>query len=139
MSSKNSARQMASKLFSKNEVQNKIAINTVKMIVGDIITLYSEFRKAEGLGALFFNPSNPENSSYMTIADIRTDIVLAEEIMNDELKDFLNKLLKIIDREQDSGKSVVVLVTPESMSIHLIDLNTVEENIQELSDAFSRS
>lgn len=130
---------MASKLFSKNEVQNKIAINTVKMIVGDIITLYSEFRKAEGLGALFFNPSNPENSSYMTIADIRTDIVLAEEIMNDELKDFLNKLLKIIDREQDSGKSVVVLVTPESMSIHLIDLNTVEENIQELSDAFSRS
>ena len=138
MASKESVRQLASKLFSKSEVQNKIAMNTVKMIVGDIVTLYDEFRKAEGLGALFFNPSNPENSTYMPIADIRTDIILAEEIMNDELKDFLNKLLKIIDKEQDSGKSIVVLVTSQSMSIHIVDLNTVEEHLQGLADAFSR-
>lgn len=139
MSSKNSAKQLASKLFSKSEIQNKIALNTVKMIVGDIVTLYEEFRKTEGLGALFFNPSKPENSTYMSVAEIKTDIILAEEIMNDELKDFLHKLLNIIDKEQESKKSIVVLVTSESMSIHLVDLNTAEEHIKDLADAVSRS
>lgn len=139
MSPKDSAKKLANKLFSDNEVQNKIAINTLKMIIGDIVTLYDEFRKVEGLGALFFNPSNPEKSSYMTVADIKIDITLAEEIMNTELKDFLNKLLNVIDREQDSKKSVVVMVTCESMSVHVVDLNTVEENIEALADAFSGS
>lgn len=137
MSKKDSSQELAKKLFSKSEVQNKIAVNTVKLIIGDIVTLYDEFRKAEGLGALFFNPVCPENSNYMTIQDIKTDIVLAEEIMNDDLKDFLKKLLNVIDKEQDSKKSIVVLVTSKSMSVHVVDLNTVEDQIKELADAFS--
>lgn len=134
-----SAKELASKLFSKSEVQNKIAINAVKLIIGDIVTLYGEFRKAEGLGALFFNPSEPNKSTYLTIDDIKKDIILAEEIMDDDLKDFLNKLLNVIDREQEQGTCVVVMVTTKSMSVHVIDLNTVEEQIKELADAFSNN
>jgi hypothetical protein len=134
-----SAKELASKLFSKSEVQNKIAINAVKLIIGDIVTLYGEFRKAEGLGALFFNPSEPNKSTYLTIDDIKKDIILAEEIMDDDLKDFLNKLLNVIDREQEQGTCVVVMVTIKSMSVHVVDLNTVEEHIEELADAFSNN
>jgi len=137
MPSNNSAKELASKLFGKSEVQNKIAVNTVKMIVGDIVTLYQEFRKVEGLGALFFNPSEPNKSTYLTIEDIKKDIILAEEIMNDDLKDFLTKLLNVIDREQENSTCIVVMVTTKSMSVHVVDLNTVEEQIKELADAFS--
>lgn len=138
MPKRNAAGELAKKIFSKSELQNQIAVNVVKMIVGDIVTLYEEFRQAEGLGALFFNPVAPENSSYMTIKDIKTDIILAEEIMDDDLKEFLKKLLNIVDKEQDNKQAIVVLVNNQTMSIHLIDLNSVETQIKELVDAFSR-
>jgi len=134
---KNSER-LANKLFGKSEVQNKITVNTVKMIVGDIVTLYQEFRKAEGLGALFFNPVTPENSSYMTIKDVQNDIVLAEELMDDDLRDFLKKILRVIGDEQEQETAIVVLINNQTMSIHIIDLNTVEVQMKELVDAFSR-
>jgi len=138
MPKSNAAGELAKKIFSKSELQNQIAVNVVKMIVGDIVTLYEEFRQAEGLGALFFNPVAPENSSYMTIKDIKTDIILAEEIMDDDLKEFLKKLLNIVDKEQDNKQAIVVLINNQTMSIHLIDLNSVETQIKELVDAFSR-
>ena len=47
----NEALQLAKKLFGKSEAQNRMSLSTVKMILGDIDTLYKEFRTAEGLGA----------------------------------------------------------------------------------------
>lgn len=138
MPKSNAAGNLAKKIFSKSEVQNQIAVNVVKMIVGDIVTLYEEFRSAEGLGALFFNPVSPENSSYMTVKDIKNDIILAEEIMDEDLKDFLKKLLNIVDKEQNNKQAIVVLINNQTMSIHLIDLNSVDTQIKELVDAFSR-
>jgi hypothetical protein len=138
MTNSRNSERLANKLFSKSEVQNKIAANTVKMIVGDIVTLYQEFRKAEGLGALFFNPVSPENSNYMTIKDIKNDIILSEELMDDDLRDFLRKILKVVEKEQHEDKAIVVMVNNQTMSIHLIDLNTVDVHIKELVDAFSR-
>jgi hypothetical protein len=138
MSVNHGSQELASKIFSKSELQNKIAVNTVKLIIGDIVTLYNEFRKAEGAGALFFNPMAPENSTYMPIKDIKNDIILAEEIMDTDLKGFLEKLLNIVDKKQDDNEAIVVMVNNRSMSIHLVDLNTVEDQINELVDAFSR-
>ena len=137
MSSKNTVERLARAIFGKNEVQNRIAINAVKMIVGDITTLYEEFRKTEGLGALFFNPANPECSHFMTLKDIHTDVILAEEIMDDYLKDFLNKLISVINKEAESKQPIVVMVDEMSMSVHVIDLNSAEERINEVVNAIS--
>lgn len=130
--------KLAHNIFGKSEVQNRIAVNAVKMIVGDIVTLYQEFRKAEGLGALFFNPAQPEASTYMTVPDIRNDITLAEEILDEDLKDFLTKVMNVIHKEQDNNIAVVVLVDRNAMSIRLIDLNVAEDRINELANAVSR-
>ncbi len=137
MSSKASSK-LANSIFGKSEVQNRIALNAVKMIVGDIVTLHDEFKKADGAGALFFNPSAPEASTYMTVADIKKDIALAEEIMDDELKKFLQKLLNVVDKEHKNEVAIVVLVNKEAMSIHLIDLNAAEERLNEFSNALIR-
>lgn len=134
---KNTATELAKKIFGRSEVQNRIALNTVKMIIGDITTLYEEFKKAEGNGALFFNPSKPDCSQYMTIRDIQTDIALAEEIMDAGLAGFLQKLITVVEKESDSGKPIVVMVDQRGMSIHLIDLEAAEELLNKTSDAAS--
>lgn len=134
---KNTATELAKKIFGRSEVQNRIALNTVKMIIGDITTLYEEFKKAEGNGALFFNPSKPDCSQYMTIRDIQTDIALAEEIMDSALAGFLQKLITVVEKESDSGKPIVVMVDQRGMSIHLIDLEAAEELLNKTSDAAS--
>jgi hypothetical protein len=109
-------------LFGKSEIKNRISANAVKMIIGDITTLYGEFRKAEGAGALFFNPSYSDQSQYLTIPEIRKDITLAEEMMNSKLCKFLADLINVIEKEQDSDKPVVVMVDNTGMSAHVIDL-----------------
>lgn len=137
MSRDQSMRELAKQLFGKSEVQNRIALNTVKMIVSDVVTLYAEFRKAEGMGALFFNPKAPDKSQYMTINDIHNDISLAEEVLNQDLKDFLLKLINVIEREEENNKPVVVMIDSSTMSIHVIDVDKAQERINEFSNAFS--
>jgi len=134
---RSTATELAKKIFGRSEVQNRIALNTVKMIIGDIATLYEEFRKAEGNGALFFNPSKPECSQFMTIKDIQTDIALAEEIMDEDLAGFLKKLITVVDTESETDKPIVVMVDQRGMSIHLIDLEAAEELLNKTSDAAS--
>lgn len=137
MSKDQTSSKLANSIFGRSEVQNRIALNTVKMIVGDIVTLYDEFKKAEGLGALFFNPSEPEASTYLTIEQIKKDIILAEEILDNDLKDFLTKLLNVIDKEQNNKVAVVVMLNSLSFSIHLIDLNAAEDRLNDFANAIS--
>ena len=126
--------QMKNLLFGKSEVKNRISSNTVKMILGDVTTLYAEFRKAKGLGALFFNPSNSEASQYLTINEIATDRALAEEAMNEPLADCLNRLINIIEKEQESDAPVVVMVDPLGLSVHVIDLEKANKLIEKFSE-----
>jgi hypothetical protein len=131
---------LAKSLFGKSEVQNRISLNAVKMIIGDVVTLYTEFRNVEGLGALFFNPVKPEDSRYLNIQEIRKDLALAEELMDEELTDFFKKLLNLIDSEQETESPVVVMVDSYGMSVHLIDLELAEQMIQQrMEDAISDS
>lgn len=125
-------------VFGFSEVQNRIALNTIKMIVGDMVTLYLEFKKTEGAGALFFVPSDPSSSRYVPIQDIKRDIILSEELMDNNLTGFLKKLENIVAKHDDDSKPIVVLVTGESMSIHIVNPDEVSDNINDyLTDASS--
>ena len=47
------AKKLAASLFGVNEVKNRIAKNTMKLLLNDIATLNSQFAEAKGEGALF--------------------------------------------------------------------------------------
>jgi hypothetical protein len=128
--------KLTSKIFGPSEVQNRIGMSAVKLILSDIVTLYNEFKEASGAGALFFNPWKPDLSQYLTLKDIQTDIVLAEELMDNKLKAFLQKIQKVATKEADSSNAVVVLITEESMSIHVLNLDSADEKLQEKANAF---
>lgn len=121
---------LGQKLFGKSEVQDKISKNALKIILGDIVTLYSEFRTAKGFGALFFNTTAPSNSLYMTIKEIYNDIIVAEELIDSETKQFLQSVLNIVEKNSDNTTPIVVMVAAEGLSVHLLDLDSVNDNIE---------
>lgn len=130
--------KLAKSIFGRSEVQNRIAKNAVKMIIGDIVTLYSEFRNYEGLGALFFNVRCPENSHYMTTKELYNDIILAEEQLDSGTKEFLEKLLNVIEKNEDTENAIVVLVEATGLSVMVIDLEVVNESLEKQAEDATR-
>ena len=124
------AKRLGKSLFGKSEVKNRISKNAVELIVGDIVTLYKEFRSAQGLGALFFNTTEPLHSLDMTTKEIYNDIVLAEELMDADTKDFLTKILNLIEKNENNDTPVVVMLDATGMSVHLLDLDMIKEHIE---------
>jgi len=128
---------LGQKLFGQSEVQDKISKNALKIILGDIVTLYSEFRTAKGLGALFFNTKAPSNSLYMTIQEIYNDIVVAEELIDSDTKQFLQSVLNIIEKNSDNTTPIVVMVDAKGLSVHLLDLDSINDNIEKHAQSIS--
>jgi len=134
--SNNQSKQLSKDLFGGSEVKTRIAKNAVQMIIGDIATLYKEFRSAQGLGALFFNTEAPLNSLYMTTKEIYNDIILAEELLDTDTKKFLQKILNLIEKNEDNELPIVVMLDHTGMSVHLLDLDLVKEHIEkQIEDA----
>ena len=129
------AEQLRQNLFAGGEAKRRMASNVVRMIIGDIITLYEEFRSHKGKGALFFNTSDSEKSQYLSVDEIKIDMALAEEMMNKELATFFEKLLKVIEKESESKDPVVVMLDIHGMSIHVLDKNKIDEVLEEAVDA----
>lgn len=130
-------KSLGQKLFGRGEVQNRISKNALRVIFSDVHTLYTEFKKAKGAGALFFNPYAPDNSTYLDLTEIKNDIALAQELLDTETAGFLKTLFNVVDNESDSAKSVVVLVQNTKLSLFTIDLNEVDKHIDELANAYS--
>ena len=56
--------------------------------------------------------------------------------MNNELSDFLKKLINLIQKEQENDSPIVVMIDQSGMSVHVIDLNLAEEMLaKRLEDA----
>ena len=71
----------------------------------------------------------------MPLRDIQRDLILAEEAMDDDLKRFFEKVQSIVVKESGTEKPIVIMVTEESMSVHVIDINQTEERLKEALDA----
>ena len=128
------AERIAKHLFGKTEAQTRMASETLKSIIGDIVILYQEFRKASGPGSLVFNTLGGDQGVYMTPADIRNDITQAQEMMDDGLGSYLSDLLEKVGKfEYDEDKAVITLITESGMSTHILDLNDASDNLKSLS------
>ena len=118
-------------LFGKGYASDKIAENTLKMIVGDMRAVYQEYVKIEGKGALFYNTINADFSTFMTLEDIRGDKQTATDHNDANLHDFLEKLEECVMKEEPFEKAIIVLLTADGMSLRLLDLDQATERISD--------
>lgn len=131
--------QLTQTLFGASEVKTRIGLNAAKMIAGDIVTLYGEFKKASGAGILCFNPYKPDKSSYLTKKDIQRDIALAEEMCDDDTADFLRKTVNIVNKtENRDDAAAVMLISDSGATLHIVDLEETENRLKKIADASSR-
>ena len=121
--------ELSAVLFGKGEVNDRVAKNSLKMIVGDMRAVYQEYVKVEGKGALFYNTINADFSTFMALKDIAGDKDLARTNGDEELHDFLEKLEKCVAEEDPWDKAIIVLLTNDGMSLHLLDLDEAAEKI----------
>lgn len=116
-------------LFGKGEVNDRVAKTSLKMIVGDMRAVFQEYVKVEGKGALFYNTINADFSTFMSLKDINGDKDLARTNGDEDLHDFLEKLEKCVAEEDPWDKAIIVLLTNDGMSLHLLDLDEAAEKI----------
>lgn len=139
MTKARNVKRLTETLFGASEVKTRIGLNAAKMIAGDIVTLYGEFKKASGNGILCFNPFKPDKSTYLTKQDIQRDIALAEEMCDEVTAEFLRKTSNVIEKtaERESA-AAVMLLNDTGATLHIVDLNETEERLNKLADASSR-
>lgn len=70
----------------------------------------------------------------MTTKEIYNDIILAEELMDTDTKEFLQKTLNVIEKNSDNTTPVVVMVDSDGMSIHLLDLDEISQRIDQQAE-----
>lgn len=131
------AKKLAATIFGADEIKNRVAKSTMKLLLNDIATLSAEFAAAKGDGALFFNPSEPNQSQYMTLKDIQTDVAKAEEFCDKPMADFLKKLMNIVQKEDVKKHPVIVMASYSGLTVHQLDLDVIDERIEQLVDAVS--
>jgi hypothetical protein len=131
------AKKLAATIFGTDEIKNRVAKSTMKLLLSDIATLSAEFAAAKGDGALFFNPSKPSQSQYMTLKDIQTDVARAEEFCDAPMAEFLKKLMNLVQKEDVKKNPVIVMASYSGLTVHQIDLDSIDERIEQLVDAVS--
>lgn len=129
--SKNAAR-LSKQLFSGNEVENKIAAGVLRTIVADITRLYFENRNTRGKGILVFNPEQPDSSRYVTLSDIEDDIAVAQEAMNTNIIQLLEKMAKVIEKESESDLALVAMIQDSEIAVHQLDPKSANQRIDKM-------
>jgi hypothetical protein len=130
MTRENKLLAFAKKFFGKSEVKNRISKATMKMIFGDMKTLYDEFRKYKGPGALVYNFGLPDNSYYMEVDDIKNDIAQAEESMDAGIADALKRVMKVVEKHEHDEHSIIVTVDENFLSCMVLDFNQIDEQLE---------
>lgn len=121
-------------LFQGNEAERMLSASVIRTILSDMIRLYFENRKAKGKGCLVFNPEEPETSKYITIKELEQDLAIAQEAMDREITDMFEKIIKIIDKEDNDEQAIVAMVSNEGLHVHLIDADEANKRIDEAAN-----
>lgn len=127
------ATALTKQLFGGNQVENKIAAGVMRTILSDITRLYFENKQARGKGVLVFNPEEPEKSRFLTVGDLEDDLSVAQEAMNTQMADMLKKVIKVVEKENESDVAIIAMIQLDGIAIHLLDSEEANKRIDEMS------
>jgi hypothetical protein len=127
------ATALTKQLFGGNQVENKIAAGVMRTILSDITRLYFENKQVRGKGVLVFNPEEPEKSRFLTVGDLEDDLSVAQEAMNTQMTDMLKKVIKVVEKENESDIAIIAMIQLDGIAIHLLDSEEANKRIDEMS------
>ena len=120
----------------EKEQEQKFLAATAELILTDLINIATNGVLARGAGALVINLQN-DSTTYMSGSDIERDIITAEREGDDEVLEFLRKLIEEVDENDWSKNVLITLISDAGTRTFTVEAGGSQESLRALSAEFS--
>jgi hypothetical protein len=111
------------------EKEAKYLDAVVKLVLGDMGTLYLKFWEAEGPGIICFQPQNPDRSMfYMTLSELHSAQESCERENNGDLAETFRRILDAAQKIDPAEKAGYIINDEEGIRYVEIDYNKQSES-----------
>ena len=124
------------KFGEEKENEQKFLAATAELILTDLINVASNGVLAKGAGSLIINLQN-DSTTFMSGFDVENDLRIAEREEDEEVVDFLRKLLEEID-DNDWNKNVLItLISDAGTRTFAVEAGGSQESFRSIAAEFS--
>ena len=116
--------------------EQKFLAATAELILTDLINIATNGVLARGAGALVINLQN-DSTTFMSGSDIERDIITAEREADDEVLEFLGKLIEEVDENDWSKYVLITLISDAGTRTFTVEAGGSQESLRALSKEFS--
>ena len=124
------------KFGEEKENEQKFLAATAELILTDLINVASNGVLAKGAGSLIINLQN-DSTTFMSGFDVENDLRIAEREEDEEVVDFLRKLLEEID-DNDWNKNVLItLISDAGTRTFAVEAGGSQESLRAVTSELS--
>ena len=128
---------IASEKFGDEKTQEqKFLAATAELILTDLINIASNGVLARGAGSLVINLQN-DSTTFMSGSDVEQDIRAAESAEDDEVVDFLRKLMEEIDENDYSRFVLITLISDAGTRTFSLEAGGSQESLRTIAEEFT--
>ena len=128
---------IASDKFGDEKAQEqKFLAATAELILTDLINIASNGVLARGAGSLVINLQN-DSTTFMSGSDVEQDIRAAESAEDEEIVEFLRKLMEEIDENDYSRFVLITLISDAGTRTFSLEAGGSQESLRTIAEEFT--
>ena len=128
---------IASDKFGDEKTQEqKFLAATAELILTDLINIASNGVLARGAGSLVINLQN-DSTTFMSGSDVENDIRVAESAEDEEIVEFLRKLMEEIDENDYSRYVLITLISDAGTRTFSLEAGGSQESLRTIAEEFT--
>ena len=116
--------------------EQKFLLATAELILTDLINIATNGIATKGAVSLVINLIN-DSTTYMSGHDIEADLVASESEEDDEITEFLRKLLQEVDENDWNTHVLITLISDAGTRTFSIEAGWGQESLRTLGAEFS--
>ncbi len=120
----------------EKEQEQKFLAATAELILTDLINVAMNGVTTRGAGSLVINLCN-DSTVFMSGEDIEQDIVAAESAEDDDVVQFLRKLIEEIDDNDWSKNVLITLISDAGTRTFAVEAGGSQESLRSIASEFS--
>jgi len=120
----------------EKEQEQKFLAATAELILTDLISIAMNGVEARGAGTLVLNLQN-DSTTYMSGSDIEGDIIVAESEGDQDVLEFLRKLMEEIDENDWSKNVLITLISDAGTRTFSVEAGGSQESFRAITAEFS--
>ena len=116
--------------------EQKFLLATAELILTDLINIATNGIATKGAGSLVINLIN-DSTTYMSGTDIEADLVASESEEDEDITEFLRKLLQKVDENDWSQNVLITLISDAGTRTFSIQAGGGQESLRTFGSEFT--